>query len=114
MDCPFCQLEKHKEELIEQITKQAGKIIQLQAELAELADEKEENKQLKEIMDRAILDYGYSNGWGGKIPVLIKRCAEQKHKTQEQSLRMFTRVIWCDVCRYKYKVDSSWNLLLGE
>ena len=51
MDCPFCQLEKHKEELIEQITKQAGKIIQLQAELA---DEKEENKRLKEGLESIV------------------------------------------------------------
>jgi 23S rRNA C2498 (ribose-2'-O)-methylase RlmM len=74
--------------------------------LAALKTEEEKKERLKELMKGATLDYGYANGWG-ETPALIKECREKKHKTRDKSLGNFNNIVWCDICNYKYKYDSS-------
>lgn len=82
-----------------------------QADLLVLAKEEmdaqaTEIKRLKELIVGATLDYGYANGWGA-TPKLIRECREKKHKTHHTSLGNFDNVVWCEICEYKYRYDSS-------
>lgn len=65
-----------------------------------------ENKRLKLLMKGATLDYGYANGWGEE-PLLVKECKEKGHKRNDRGLGHFNNIVWCDICNYQYKYDSS-------
>ena len=65
-----------------------------------------ENERFIDLMKGATLDYGYANGWG-KDPVLIKECKEKNHKRNDRSLGHFDNIVWCEICGYQYRYDSS-------
>lgn len=60
-----------------------------------------------------LVDLGWANGWKEK-PAIVKRCQEQLgHRPQEFTpdagipYKCFTHYVRCDICGYRYKVDSS-------
>lgn len=52
-------------------------------------------------------DLGYANGWGDDVPQIRLNCKASGHVTQEETIGRCLREVRCEVCNYKFKVDSS-------
>jgi len=57
-------------------------------------------------LDTPITDLGYANSWFA-TPYLVERCNELGHEVQEEKLGECLRKVSCNLCKYKYMVDSS-------
>ena len=56
-----------------------------------------------------MIDLGYMNGWK-EIPDMVKKCREKGHETTSHKFRTIGGTVQeyrCDLCGYKYKVDSG-------
>jgi len=51
-------------------------------------------------------DLGYANGWV-ETPLIVQNCEELEHVKQYRNLGGCQHAYWCDICMYRYKVDSS-------
>jgi len=54
-----------------------------------------------------LADLGYANGWGGKAPDIVRACRASKHSCKATDLGRCLTEWRCEICGYKYKVDSS-------
>ena len=52
-------------------------------------------------------DLGYANGWNGKMPEIIGECESKGHTRYEQNIGRCLHEYGCEICAYKYYVDSS-------
>lgn len=62
------------------------------------------SKQLKAGTD--YIDFGTANGWL-ETPELVKRCVGKKHSPKQTGIGRCLTEVKCELCRYKYTVDSS-------
>ena len=56
-----------------------------------------------------MIDLGYMNGWK-ETPDMVKKCREKGHETTSHKFRTIGGTVQeyrCDLCGYKYKVDSG-------
>jgi hypothetical protein len=54
------------------------------------------------------VNLGYANGWVyDKTPTIVEICDKQKHKLWSRNVGKCLTEYGCDICGYKYKVDSS-------
>lgn len=51
-------------------------------------------------------DLGYSNGWG-KIPDIVEKCEKKHHKLSAVKVDRGVTEYFCDICKYKYRIDST-------
>lgn len=51
-------------------------------------------------------DLGYANGWG-EAPEIVKQCKKEGHYVKSENLGNCLNMYTCEICKYKYKVDSS-------
>jgi hypothetical protein len=49
-------------------------------------------------------DLGYANGWKNGTPDIVKNC---KHDKKIKQIRMHVEEYSCEICGFKFKVDSS-------
>ena len=49
---------------------------------------------------------GYANGWA-ETPEEVVRCQELKHPRWSRNLGRCDNEYGCDVCDFKYQIDSS-------
>lgn len=53
-------------------------------------------------------DLGYLNEWFKNPPEEVTKCVKENHKKKYQVINSkCITVVWCDICKYKYKIDSS-------
>lgn len=58
------------------------------------------------------IDLGYANGWVGrdgkiKLPEIVKICEKKGHVKQRTTVGRCLTEYSCEICGYKYLVDSS-------
>jgi len=51
-------------------------------------------------------DLGYVNGWE-KTPDIVHECREKGHLGYRKTVGNCLREIGCEICAYKYLIDSS-------
>jgi len=59
--------------------------------------------QTKEIKKK---DFGYINGWS-VIPDEVQQCMTLMHTKHFLLIRKHVTEVSCDICKFKYKIDSS-------
>jgi hypothetical protein len=52
------------------------------------------------------IDFGAANGWL-ETPELVKRCVAKKHSPKQTGVGRCLTEVRCELCRYKYLIDSS-------
>lgn len=58
---------------------------------------------------KEIINLGYQNGWllGGDKYKIVMACADSNHKRLSFSVSKSITEYQCDICGYKYRVDSG-------
>jgi hypothetical protein len=51
-------------------------------------------------------DLGYANGWKN-TPDIVEKCRKKKHSISGVTVSNCLHEYFCDICKYKYQVDSS-------
>lgn len=52
------------------------------------------------------IDFGQANSWF-ETPELVKRCVARKHSPKQTGVGRCLTEVKCELCRYKYLIDSS-------
>lgn len=52
------------------------------------------------------INFGTANGWT-ETPDLVKRCVAKKHSPGQIGIGKCLTEVKCELCRYKYTIDSS-------
>ena len=101
-----CCLSKCRGHALEAENKRQADFLSLAKEQMDASQA--EKARLRKLMKGATLDYGYANGWS-EDPLLVKECKEKGHKRNDRSIKPFghDNIVWCDICRYQYKYNSS-------
>lgn len=47
-----------------------------------------------------------ANGWL-ELPSLVTICLEKKHSVEKKGIGRCLTEVKCDICKYKYQIDSS-------
>lgn len=57
-----------------------------------------------------MIDFGWANSWGNKMPELVQQCrVEKAHTPTREKHPQFKSVtkVSCKECNYSYMIDSS-------
>lgn len=79
-----------------------ARVAELNQELTKLREE----IQLFKGGKPKVRDLGWANGWKA-TPEVVSKCLEADHKTIDREVRLCDHEIRCDICGYRYRMDSS-------